>query len=269
MIHSCDICQSNDAKELKIAENYIRDGDKIHVCKNCGFVYVRERRSPEEVADSWKQIFGDGYTSAWPGTKARLFYVAEWYFQKYTWLGKRLLDIGCGYRHFMDFAKEHGAATFGIEPAGFLGNINPADKQFVETVPIEKNPFEGKKFDVISILWTLENTGDCNAVIEYAKKHLADNGDILIATGSRIGVPFKKPLSAYFSVNPADTHCFRFSMRSLVNLMAKHGFKPSSCNDYQQRDELVCVFKKGMFPFCTESADAIIHFFDEWRKAWP
>ena len=72
-----------------------------------------------------------------------------------------------------------------------------------------------RQFDIVTLNWTLENTGDCMDVLERARKLLNPDGHICVATGSRILVPFKKPLSTYFSDNPADLHCFRWSANSL------------------------------------------------------
>src|SRR3990167_8461070 len=95
MIHNCDICGSAEAQEISCAREYTND-QPIHVCSNCGFVHVKERRSTGEIALAWDKLWGDAYDSKWPGVKARLYYVAEWFDQKFGWAGKRALDIGAG-----------------------------------------------------------------------------------------------------------------------------------------------------------------------------
>ena len=36
--HSCDICDEDNPIEIELSDT---DGEPIHVCSNCGFVYVR------------------------------------------------------------------------------------------------------------------------------------------------------------------------------------------------------------------------------------
>ena len=45
---------ANDAVEIKCLRTYTNN-QKIHVCKHCGFVYVKERRTAIEVANEWSE----------------------------------------------------------------------------------------------------------------------------------------------------------------------------------------------------------------------
>ena len=48
-------CGANDAVEIKCLRTYTNN-QKIHVCKHCGFVYVKERRTAIEVANEYEEI---------------------------------------------------------------------------------------------------------------------------------------------------------------------------------------------------------------------
>ena len=75
--YPCDLCGHNQAVEVPNCREYT-NGQAIHICVNCGFVYVKYRRSAEDIASSWSdEIFGDGYTARIPAVKARQVYVAE------------------------------------------------------------------------------------------------------------------------------------------------------------------------------------------------
>jgi hypothetical protein len=69
-----------------------------------------------------------------------------------------------------------------------------------------------------------------------AAQLLPAGGHILVATGSRILVPFKKPLFAYLSHHPADIHCFRFSANALQTALSQAGFKTVAVNSYLDND---------------------------------
>ena len=59
----CDLCGVTEAHILPQAKTYGSGG--VYVCAGCGFVHVKERRPPAEVAAAWDDIYGEGYTSAW------------------------------------------------------------------------------------------------------------------------------------------------------------------------------------------------------------
>jgi hypothetical protein len=118
-------------------------------------------------------------------------------------------------------------------------------------------------------MWTLENCLSCNAMLEGAARLLPVGGHIVVATGSRILVPFKKPLFQYFSHTPADSHCFRFSANALQAALAKAGFKTVATNRYIDND-ILCVLAEKVVD--TETVDVkkdnpleVLAFFERWH----
>ena len=134
-----------------------------------------------------------------------------------------------------------------------------------------EDPVPDEKFDVVTILWTLENCQDCMRMLRFAGECLEPEGQLLVATGSRILVPFKKLLSTYLSKNPADTHCFRWSAATLERALVKTGFRIQSANDYMQSDCLAMVVTVGnAAPVRTPDAPrAVADFFNRWDREFP
>ena len=93
-------------------------------------------------------------------------------------------------------------------------------------------------------MWTLENTTDPNLMIKVAKNLLKDNGSLVIATGSRILVPFKKPLQYYIDSDEPDTHPSRFSLNTLTRLLNNHNLDLSFTNRYIDQDWLCVIAQK-------------------------
>ncbi len=113
----CDVCGSTDAIEVPYARNYT-NGQPIHICKECGFVYVKLRRSAHEIADTWSdELYGDGYTARIPAVKARQTYVAEFVDVNIGLRDKQVCDIGTGEGQFLEINRkeEYGAKVFGTE----------------------------------------------------------------------------------------------------------------------------------------------------------
>ena len=275
-IFDCDLCGGSDAAEIAVARGYT-GGRPIHVCKGCGFVYVRERRAAARIADDWSdEIYGTGYTARIPAVRARQVYVAEFADSAIGLRGKTVCDIGGGEGQFLEIVRgpDHGADVFAIEPsqancrsmkaAGidcFTGTI----EQFVASPEAA-----GRRCDVVTIMWTLENCQSCRAMLDAAHELLVDGGCVVVATGSRILVPFKKPLHYYLGDNPTDTHAFRFSANTLRGILAESGFEAVHVNRYIDSDILCMIGRKssrdGRIPWRGDDWRDVVGFFERWDR---
>lgn len=245
--YSCDICGEADSIVLDFLAPYT-DGTPIHVCKGCGFVHVKDRRSAKEIADSWDDIYDDGYDPSIPAVLGRLTYVAHWAIPHIGgWDGKSVLDIGAGKGQFLEIVRDLGAYPVGLEPSQRNCQLLRSKDIAAFHGYIDEDGLHGQfpgSYDVITILWTLENSQDCMALLRWAREHLNPGGKLVVATGSRILVPFKKPIDLYLSKNPGDTHCFRWSRRSLVSAIGRAEFCNAIPNRYIDHDVLAVVAEK-------------------------
>jgi len=222
------------------------DGRPVHICRRCGFVYVVRRRSAKRIADVWsEEIFGNGYTAAVPAVTARLTFVAEFVDERIGFAGKRIYDIGAGEGYFLDMARsdKYDASVFRIEPSA--RNCKLLEGRGIDCFngTIEEygeSPREDAEADVVTIMWTLENCQSCRGMLSAAHRILNPGGHVIVATGIRILVPFKKPLHDYIGSNPVDTHSFRFSANTLRGMLAVSGFEVEHVNRYLDSDAL-CV----------------------------
>src|SRR5262249_13824624 len=208
--HPCDLCQSTDAVPIEPTRRYT-NGQVYHVCTQCGFVHARRRRSAHAIAEAWsKEVFGKSYTKTTytariPHVKARQTFVAEVLATELPGglRGKRLCDIGAGEGQFLEIVRgsDYGAEVFGIEPSA--ENCRTLDRNGIASFAGSVEEWcaspqsRDRKFDVVTIMWTLENCTDCRGMINAAYDTLVPGGYLAVATGSRILVPFKKPLQ-YF-----------------------------------------------------------------------
>lgn len=274
MIHNCDLCGSSDTVSLPVSAAYTAPEPLPVICASCGFVYVRKRRPVAEIARAWDDIYASGaYNPDWPGVRARLWYVAE-FVNRYSKInGRRILDIGAGNGVFLEMMWRRGMLPSAIEPY-------PKNAELLKSKGVDV--FEGavedyfcppdKRFDIVSILWTLENCGDCIAMLRKAAECTRLSGMVVIATGSRILVPYKKPLSRYLSKNPADTHCFRWSRNSLARALKEAGLMAVGWNDYVDRDEMIVLAMRddnGVVNPDSDDPVEVAEFFAEWERQFP
>lgn len=267
----CDLCGSKESTPLPQAAKYGSGG--VVICNGCGFVFVPVRRPLPEILADWDKIYADGtYSADWPAVKARLTYVAEFYEEQHGWKGKSVLEIGAGQGRFLKMVRDRGGHPVGLEPS--LKNCQDMrrDEIFAHHGDAEKLGTVGS-FDVVAILWTLENCIDCVAMLRAAHDNLRVGGHLIVATGSRILVPFKKRLSHYFSNTPADTHCYRFSKNSLRWAIGVAGICNMKFNDYQNLDWMVVVAEKDDQPLpglrILYDEASPLDYFNEWEKMFP
>jgi SAM-dependent methyltransferase len=267
----CDICKSREAVEVPHCREYT-NGQVVHICKKCGFVHVKKRRTFEQIANTWsKKIYGKGYTAVIPAVRARQTYVAD-FIEKHLGLRKKqVCDIGAGEGRFPDIIRQpyYGALPFGIEAS--VSNCGLLKKMgvphFNGTIEDYLAARQKKQFDIATIMWTLENCQSCREMLSGAWKLLKPGGHVVIATGSRILVPFKKPLYLYLSKNDADTHSFRFSANTLSAILAVSKFKVVQINRYLDTDYL-CVIAKKVNSVPSWKGDNyldVFNFFERWH----
>jgi len=273
---ACEICGVDDAAEIPVIREW-RPQSSIHVCRNCGFVYVQDRRSSEAIARMWSdEMFGREYTAKIPAVTARHTYVAEFVDSTIGLKGKMLCDIGAGEGLFLTNLREkgYGAELFGIEPserncADMTEASIPCFEGTIEDF-LEDSKMSERRFDIVTIMWTLENCRSCRVMVDAAWELLRPGGHILVATGSRILVPFKKPLHYYISDYSGDTHPSRFSVNALHNLLVTSGFEERHVNRYIDTDYLVAIYQKTQKPdsveFRKDDHRQVLDFFARWHK---
>ena len=257
-------------------------GQSLYVCKNSGLVRAKNLRSAEQVAKAWSdEVYdtnfgGKTYTARVPAVRARQTYVADFADMYLGLKGKDLCDIGAGEGQFFEIisGQNYQANCYGIEPSE-KNCKQLSDKRFnCFTGTIEEfaksSDFTKKKFDIVTIMWTLVNSASCLDMIHTAYQMLKPGGHIVVAEGSRILVPFKKPLSYYFSKLPVDLHPYHFSANSLSNLLKLAGFQITQLNRYIDTDYL-CVIGKKTDEFQNnvyevDDYNNVISFFERWHK---
>ena len=269
--YPCDLCGEDSPIEIEVCRKYT-GGQPIHVCSLCGLVYVTERRSTAEVAQSWGSIYNAGvYDPAWPAVQARLTYVAAHVRATVGVSGKKVLDIGCGNGALLRMLPE-AKGRLGVDPGAphqAMPNGFPTIFPLTSAEIAKERPGWA---DITLLTWTLENCAEPASVLADAYTLTADGGYVVVATGSRLMVPFKKRLSQYLSTNPQDTHPNRYSAKTLVGMFHMARCPEVHVNRHEDSDVLVVIgFKShGRLQFSQmERPGEVIDFFNRWDREWP
>jgi hypothetical protein len=279
--YACDVCGSEHAADIEVTRHYTK-GEPVAVCRDCGFVYMRTRPVPSETTAAWAtEVFSDRFDEGHytargiPAVSARHVYVAEFLEINVSLRGKATVDIGAGEGAFLQLLADpkYGAVTFGIEPsavncrlmtqAGFAC-FNGSVEEYLASAGARADGFERA-----TIIWTLENTGSCRSMMAAARSLLKEDGYLTVATGSRVLVPFKKPLHYFLNPQVAAIHPFFFSANALHNLFGNAGFAVEYVNRFIDTDYLVMIGRAQRQPDCTPLAKddwrEVINFFERWH----
>lgn len=256
--YDCDVCGGAEFVEVPHIREYTA-GQAIHICKGCGLVYCRTRRTPEELALYWeKQIYGrdsakkDAYDPERPVFSGRYGYGLS-FLKKYVdggIKGKRVFDLGMGEGQFAAQMRDSGAIVEGLESSKDNSKVLDGKKltHFVGTVEQYDAQPDNKKFaksDVATILFVLQNSQSATDMIKAVYNQLKEGGQLFIMMGSRIMVPFRKPMGTYFVTLPHDVQPYHFSISTLQHLLAKCGLQVEKVSNYWD-DDLLCVLARKM-----------------------
>jgi cyclopropane fatty-acyl-phospholipid synthase-like methyltransferase len=185
------------------------------------------------------------------------------------------VDIGAGEGVFLQLLSDpaYGARVFGIEPSAancklMLQASLRCFKGSIEAY-LASPEVRVRGFDRATIVWTLENTSSCRSMMAGARSLLKDDGFLTVATGSRILVPFKKPLHYFLTPQVASIHPFFFSTNALRNLFGNAGFTLEHVNRYIDTDYLVMIGRAARKPrqgdLLKDDWRQIIDFFQRWH----
>jgi hypothetical protein len=285
----CDVCGSSDAEPIPVVPLY-SGGRDLHTCRQCGFVYAHLRRSDEAIKRDWADNMFDGnfdveqtdrtgftgYTAKVPAVVARLTYALENFDAEIGFADTAVCDLGAGEGDFLTMLSERKRprSVFGIEPSA--NNTRLLKQICIDSFTGGIEDFAAsddrdRSFDVVTLNWTLENTQNARRVMQLVNSLLPVGGYVQVATGSRILVPFKKPLHYYFNPrNPLDLHAFHFSANSLPGLMISTGFEPLRVNRCIDTDYLCVIGRKhdGSKKLEMQRDDyaEVIDFFARWHR---
>ena len=172
--YPCDLCGSEEAVEIPYVRFYTGN-QPVHICSVCGFVYVRTRRSSEEIARVWsEELYGGVYTAKkHPVMMPRYHYVAGFLTSHVDIASRKICDIGAGEGLWLKFlADNHDIVPLGIEPSP--SNCAEMAQLGIESFTGTIEQFGAKpenrsyRADVVTILWTLENCLSCIDMLKGA-----------------------------------------------------------------------------------------------------
>ena len=208
-----------------------RDGLCVIDCAICGFAHLDNIPNPDALTTYYASDF---WQNDKPGALERMNEQAEWWTAIHgDWLsllaratlGRSLLDVGCGFGHFLDAAKRDGWKCTGLEPSAAAHAVARNKGHLVimdgwEALTVGKH-------DAIVALWLIEHLPDPLAFLRWCAERLYGGGALLIVAPHdfsdiqmRANGVVARP---FWFVH--KTHLNYFNPMSLAGLLGRAGFR--------------------------------------------
>lgn len=219
---NCNLCGADDTKIITVQSNH-----NVVRCKKCSLVYVNPRPNTKHLIHLYETYHQRNGKKEY--TWARLMEknyrdVSGFLAQVFPGKGK-ILDIGCGYGHFLETMRTLGWVVSGIDPSpNTVCAANKKNLNVIET-SIEDVSFPEASFDAITAFYVLEHLPDPYSAVKKIHSLLKPGGIFVLR------VPHTTPIVRLLSLfhiknNLYDTpyHLYDFSPETITVLLKKAGF---------------------------------------------
>ncbi len=238
----CPVCKGNKLTTFLSCKDYVASGEifNLEQCNSCDFVFTNPR---PEFNNCGKYYESDKYVSHQDSDKSLVLFLYRWVrnrnlrwklktISKYQKKTGSILDYGCGLGNFLNFCKEQGWDSTGMDVSESARKI-VKERYDIDVFPNNQiTDQEEKNFDAISLWHVLEHVYDLDETLLQFHRILKEAGTLFIA------VPNRKSHDAQYYKEKWDAydvprHIYHFSPSDMALLLDRLGFK--------------IVEKKGMF----------------------
>ncbi|TLD41733.1 MAG: SAM-dependent methyltransferase BT3209 [Candidatus Jettenia ecosi] len=247
---NCNICGVDNTSLIAVQNGY-----RMVKCKNCGLVYLKSRPDQQTLI----KLYADYHQregkdeDVWARLMEKNFKEVSLLLNKIFPEKGKILDVGCGYGHFIEIMQGCGWFAQGVDPSS--GTLYYAKKKGLNVIEtsVDDSSFPYNFFDVVTAFYVLEHLPDPLSTAKKIFKMLKPGGVIVIR------VPHTTPIVRFLSVFTIDNnlydapyHLYDFSPMTITVLLKKAGFSfiqvmPGSPTLPPKRFERVISLISGYF----------------------
>jgi SAM-dependent methyltransferase len=215
----CNICGINNCTNIAVQNGYT-----VVKCRLCGLVYLNPRPDITELMRLYEGYHqrGEKDEDSWLRLMEKNFEEVAALLNKSFPQRGRLLDIGCGYGHFLDKMRWEGWLVAGIEPAEQTSTSAKTKGLDVFRTVIEDATFPDNSFDAITAFYVLEHLCDPLFALKKINAILNPGGMVVLR------VPHTTPIVRFLdrlkiknNLYDLPFHLFDFSPKT-IRLLLQH-----------------------------------------------
>lgn len=231
ILDRCPVCHSDKINHIITAKDFLVSSEEFPIsgCQECGLRFTNPRPDDSQLAryydsneyishsDEGSTLVGILYKIARTFTLRRKRKLIEKLSKN-----KRLLDVGCGTGHFLNYCQEYGWLINGVEPNEMARKQAEAKTNII----IQKNLSEivNTSYEVITLWHVLEHLPNLEQTMNQLKSLLAPGGVLIIAVPNFEAYEasvFKEFWAAY----DVPRHLYHFNRNAVERLANNHGLK--------------------------------------------
>ena len=217
LIFSCSGCKQ------PLEHKFLIKGREILSCPGCqleqigNLEKIKVRTLIDQFEPSYLTEYAEeklSYSSYFDGLLSRLPKMPK---------NSRLFDVGCAQGFLMEEARKAGFRVEGVDASEEIVKQVRANGFKVYLSLFEDLRLPAQKFDVVTLLQTIEHMKDLSLSLKKVWKILKPGGYLLITTPDREGFLGRVMGRFWFTYHNSE-HLYFFSKRSLANLLERHRF---------------------------------------------
>lgn len=219
---NCNLCGADDTSLVTTQNDY-----RMVRCVRCGLVYLNPRPAPEvliQMYNDYHQREGkDGQT--WAVLMDKNFREVSLLLSRAFPERGRLLDVGCGYGHFIGMMENLGWDATGIEPSSrTVDHARQKGLNVIETT-LDKASFPENSFDAVTAFYVLEHLFDPFSALRKIFLLLKPGGLLIVRVPHT--TPIVRMLDIFGTKNrlyDPPFHLYDFCPKTLKVLFEDAGF---------------------------------------------
>ena len=235
---SCETCRSENFKVLALKDRY-GISLSVVVCEDCGLVQTNPRMDEQSYAAfydaEYRRLYvGEGGPTSgfFSGQMTQGRHIANFIRESspVSWLGKRVLEVGCGaggiLKHFRDLGAIVSGCDLGAEYLRYGRDTHGLD---LTQGPLSSLP-ENQTFDVIIYSHVFEHVSNPKAELLEVSKRLVPGGLLYLEVPGIHNI--RNSYRSDFLRLLQNAHIFHFTLTSLNNLVGIQGFRLVAGNEH-------------------------------------
>ncbi|MFO7844544.1 MAG: class I SAM-dependent methyltransferase [Bacteroidales bacterium] len=228
---NCPLCNSSDIKPNIKLEDYSisKEPFEIWQCTSCNFLFTQNIPDEESIGPYYASEEYISHSDTKKGLVNRLYHIARKIMlgEKYRIIkkissGKTLLDIGCGTGYFLNYMKDKGYQTLGVEVSDQARNFGK--QHFGLNILHPEKLLNGEinqKFKVVSLWHVLEHLYQPELYLQKIAEILDADGVLILA------LPNPKSYDAKFYQKfwagyDVPRHIWHFTPQTIAKLTSAH-----------------------------------------------
>lgn len=236
----CPSCNQSNFSKYKYISKHL-----LVRCKNCHLLVTKASKKQIEsyVKAKYSREYAINYSNALPKLQKRFNYQIN-QVKKYK-TGGKLLDIGCGTGHFLEYLKTNHKnwRISGVEPSKMLRQVARANTHGdIRDGRLDKIPYEDDHFDVITCYDVLEHNINLGANIKELRRVLKPQGILFIQAPNYLSLMAKLAGDKWDWWCVPD-HILHFSYGFLTKYLTENGFIIKKRYTYEDNEDFLSNLK--------------------------